>query len=81
MGVFECCGGNEEFEIEVSGKYISNDDESMIRMALNGTGIIQHLDFAIAEHINAGKLQPILEDWAVSFHGFYICFITGENAL
>ncbi|MCV5366284.1 LysR family transcriptional regulator, partial [Escherichia coli] len=25
-------GGNEEFEIEVSGKYISNDDESMIRM-------------------------------------------------
>ncbi len=38
-------GGNEEFEIEVSGKYISNDDESMIRMALNGTGIIQHLDF------------------------------------
>ncbi|MFV7997728.1 LysR substrate-binding domain-containing protein, partial [Escherichia coli] len=65
-------GGNEEFEIEVSGKYISNDDESMIRMALNGTGIIQHLDFAIAEHINAGKLQPILEDWAVSFPGFYI---------
>lgn len=62
----------EEFEIEVSGKYISNDDESMIRMALNGTGIIQHLDFAIAEHINAGKLQPILEDWAVSFPGFYI---------
>ena len=51
---------------------ISNDDESMIRMALNGTGIIQHLDFAIAEHINAGKLQPILEDWAVSFPGFYI---------
>lgn len=46
-------------------------------MALNGTGIIQHLDFAIAEHINAGKLQPILEDWAVSFHGFlYLCFIT-----
>ncbi len=42
----------------------------MIRMALNGTGIIQHLDFAIAEHINAGKLQPILEDWAV--FGFYI---------
>lgn len=70
MGVFECCGGNEEFEIEVSGKYISNDDESMIRMALNGTGIIQHLDFAIAEHINAGKLQPILEDWAVSFLDF-----------
>lgn len=74
--------GNEEFEIEVSGKYISNDDESMIRMALNGTGIIQHLDFAIAEHINAGKLQPILEDWAVSFPRIlYLCFITGENAL
>lgn len=74
MGVFECCGGNEEFEIEVSGKYISNDDESMIRMALNGTGIIQHLDFAIAEHINAGKLQPILEDWAVSFLDFIYMF-------
>lgn len=80
MGVFECCGGNEEFEIEVSGKYISNDDESMIRMALNGTGIIQHL---ILQSLNISmcKLQPILEDWAVSFPGFYICFISGENAL
>lgn len=49
----------------------------MIRMALNGTGIIQHLDFAIAEHINAGKLQPILEDWAVSFLDFIYMFHHG----
>ncbi|EPI8974887.1 LysR substrate-binding domain-containing protein [Escherichia albertii] len=65
-------GNNEKFEIEASGRYIANDDESMIRMAINGAGIIQHLDFAIAEQIDAGKLQPILQDWAVSFPGFYI---------
>ncbi|WDC22266.1 LysR family transcriptional regulator [Escherichia albertii] len=65
-------GNNEKFEIEASGRYIANDDESMIRMAINGAGIIQHLDFAIAEQIDAGKLQPILQDWSVSFPGFYI---------
>ncbi len=64
-------GGNEEFEIEVSGKYISNDDESMIRMALNGTGIIQHLDFAIAEHINADSYSRFLR-LGRFISGFYI---------
>lgn len=63
---------NEEFEIEVSGGYVTNDDESMIRMAVNGTGIIQHLDFAITEQINKGQLQQILEDWSTSFPGFYL---------
>lgn len=71
-------GGNEEFETEVS-EYISNDGESMIQMALNGTGIIQHLDFAIAEHINAGKLRRFLRSWAVSFLDFIYMF--RQNAL
>lgn len=63
---------DEEFELEVSGGYITNDDESMIRVALNGTGIIQHLDFAIAEHIRKGQLQPVLQNWSISFPGFYL---------
>ena len=63
---------NEEFELEVSGGYITNDDESMIRVAVNGTGIIQHLDFAISDFINKGLLQPILQDWSISFPGFYL---------
>ncbi len=63
---------HESFEIEVPGRCITNDDESMIRGALNGTGIIQNLEFALIEYINEGKLQPILEDWSVSFPGFYL---------
>ena len=63
---------NEEFELEVSGGYVSNDDESMIRMAINGVGIIQHLDFAIEEHISKKQLQQILPNWSISFPGFYL---------
>ena len=63
---------NEEFEIEVSGGYVTNDDESMIRMAVNGTGIIQHLDFAITKQIIKGQIQQMLEDWSTSFPGFYL---------
>lgn len=44
----------------------------MIRMAINRTGIIQHLEVAITEQINKGQLQQILEDWSTSFPGFYL---------
>lgn len=44
----------------------------MIRMSINRTGIIQHLEVAITEQINKGQLQQILEDWSTSFPGFYL---------
>lgn len=44
----------------------------MIRMAINRTGIIQHLEVAITEQINKGQLQQILEDRSTSFPGFYL---------
>ena len=73
MGSFSnVVGGNEEFEIEVSGKYISNDDESMIRMALNGTGIIQHLDLQSLNISMRASYSRFLRIGPFSFPGFYI---------
>ena len=52
--------------------HTTNDDESMIRVALHGVGIIQHLDIAVNEYIAKGTLQQILEGWCTSFSGFYL---------
>lgn len=63
-------------EIEVPGKYISNDDESMIRL-LNEMGIIQH---SILQSLNISRGHVTADSEIGPFIGFYICFITGENA-
>lgn len=60
------------FEIEPQGSLVTNDDESMIRAALLGTGLVQHLDIAVRRHVSDGSLIRVLRPWCKPFAGFYL---------
>ena len=46
--------------IEVGGNVSANNAENVLQMALLGVGIVRLGDLVIAEHVNAGRLVPIL---------------------
>ncbi len=46
--------------IEVGGNLAANNAENVLQMALLGLGIVRLGDLVIAEHVNAGRLMPIL---------------------
>lgn len=66
-------------EFEPIGNAIFNDDENMIKAALNGVGLMKHLDLCIEPHLNEGRLVKVLEDWSQSFPGFYLYVSSREN--
>lgn len=60
------------FVVEPQGSVITNDDDGMIRAALQGVGLMQHLELAVREHLNDGTLVRVLQPWCKPFAGFYL---------
>lgn len=60
------------FNVEPSGGITTNDDDSMIRCALQNVGLVQHIDIAVREQLKSGELVRVLEQWCKPFAGFYI---------
>lgn len=66
-------------EVLPNGNLITNDDEGMIRSALNNIGLIQHINFAVQSHIDSGALVRVLERWCNPFQGFFLYISSREN--
>src|SRR3546814_4079579 len=58
-----------------SSDVCSSDLKDMdIRATLLGLGIGFPAEHAVAEHIAAGRLVPMLQAWSAPFPGFFLCY-------
>lgn len=64
--------GGRDFSVETKGTFITNDDEGMLRAALQGFGLIQHIDLAVRSHLAGGTLVRVLQRFCPPFPGFYL---------
>jgi DNA-binding transcriptional LysR family regulator len=55
----------------VSGRLIFNSSELIVAAALRGYGLAWVPLDAVQEHIAAGRLVPVLEEWAATFAGYH----------
>lgn len=62
------------FEVTVGGPLIVNDKEMAMAAALAGVGIAFCVEDAVAAHIAAGRLVPLLEPWSEAFPGLFLCY-------
>lgn len=65
-------GGAHDFTVVPAGRFITNDDDGMIRAALQGAGLMQHIDIAVRPHLESGALVRVLQAWCKPFAGFYL---------
>lgn len=65
-------GTQPHFTLPVSGRFISNDDQSMIRAALRGLGLMQIVDIAVQGELADGRLVRVLSEWRHRFSGFHL---------
>lgn len=68
-----------EFTVVHQGNYITNDDLTMVNAALNGIGLVQHLDLAVNRYIADGSLVRVLNEWCPPMAGFYLYIPTREQ--
>ena len=69
----------QHFTQAVTGNLITNDDEGMTRAALQGLGLIQHIDIAIHRYLADGRLMRVLREWTHTQAGFYLYTPTREQ--
>ncbi|QKE40617.1 MAG: LysR family transcriptional regulator [Ferrovum myxofaciens] len=70
----------QKIEIAVDGPLIVNDVDLMIKAAKEGVGIGYVLEAYIAEDIRSGLLVPILTDWSLPYHSYYL-YYAGRHQL
>ncbi|HYQ18662.1 MAG TPA: LysR family transcriptional regulator [Polyangiaceae bacterium] len=64
----------QALEVEPVGSVAVNDVDVMIGAALDGAGLALTLENHVAEHIRAGRLVRVLEDWCQPFPGFFLYY-------
>lgn len=71
---WEFCARGRWFEIDVDGPLVSNDNPLTVRAALDGIGLLHTLDFYVRDHLDAGRLECVLESWLPPYDGCYLYY-------
>lgn len=64
----------EEFEIAVRGRVIANDTPTLMRCAVDGLGLVSHLESVVRPWIERGEVRTVLDEFSVGTPGFYLYF-------
>lgn len=64
----------KSLQINVNGRLVVNDIELSIRAVLDGVGLAYLLYDYIGQHVEEGRLVPLLEDWSPPLSGFYLYY-------
>jgi DNA-binding transcriptional LysR family regulator len=66
-------GGSET--VAVRGNFRVNNAEAMLAAAINGLGVIMLTSFTVGPAIAAGRLEPVLQDYASSSTDVYALYL------
>jgi DNA-binding transcriptional LysR family regulator len=69
----------ESLALDVPGTLILDESDLMLQAALAGHGLAYLSDYAIAEHLASGQLEPILEDWSPAYPGLCLYYPSRRN--
>lgn len=61
----------QELKVRVDGQWTFNGSASILRAALAGAGLAFLPETMVLEHIAAGRLRRVLDDWCDVFEGYY----------
>ena len=64
----------EKIEVAVDGPLITTDIDLIVRAALDGVGICYMAESYMAPDLAAGRLVPLLQDWAPHYDGYHIFY-------
>ncbi|MEX5744562.1 LysR family transcriptional regulator [Massilia sp. X63] len=72
--------GGEDIEARVRGQAVFNDVKQHLAAALSGNGLAFLPDELVAQHIRAGRLVSVMEDWCPRFPGLHAFYPSRRNS-
>jgi DNA-binding transcriptional LysR family regulator len=70
----------ESLALDVPGTLTLDESDLMLQAALAGQGLAYLTDDAVAEHVAAGRLIPVLADWSPAYPGLCLYYPSRRNA-
>ncbi|MBC7144397.1 MAG: LysR family transcriptional regulator [Thioclava marina] len=64
----------KELRVRVEGRLTLNDEATIVAAALDGVGIAYVPEDMVAEHLESGALELLLDDWSPRFAGYHIYY-------
>ena len=61
-------------KLRVTGQWVFNNSSSMVRAALADHGLAFVPEDMVLEHIAAGRLVRVLDDWCAPYQGYYLYY-------
>ena len=58
----------------MSGQWVFNNSSSIVRAALAGEGLAYVPEDMVLEHIAAGRLVRVLDDWCQPYPGYHLYY-------
>lgn len=72
--------GRREVQVRVSGQLVFNSTYQMLDACLEGFGIAYVPKVLVEEHVRAGRLVWVLEDWFPTYLGFHLYYPSRRQA-
>jgi len=66
--------GGRELKVRIDGQLIFNGTNQMLNAALAGFGLAYVPEDLITQHVAAGRLRRVLEDWCQPFPGYHLYY-------
>jgi DNA-binding transcriptional LysR family regulator len=64
----------------VTGRLVFNSSDMIVAAALAGYGLAWVPDDTVAEHITAGRLVSVLDDWSQTFSGYHLYYASRSSS-
>ncbi len=64
----------KNINVRVTGRLVFNSTDMIVAAALAGHGLAWVPDDSVSEHIAAGRLVAVLDDWMQSFPGYHLYY-------
>ena len=71
----------EAFQVEVSGTLAVDDTRLMLRAALDGVGLAFVYECLVADHLAAGRLIQVLDEWCSVEPRFFLYYAGADRSL
>ena len=79
QGLWKFTRGNKGFTVKVRGALSSNDGEVALKWALDGHGVVMRAEWDLAKYIRSGRLELLLEDYALPPADIYAVYPERHN--
>jgi DNA-binding transcriptional LysR family regulator len=66
--------GKREIQVRVEGQVVFNGSYQILNAALTGSGLAFMPEDLAAAHVEAGRLQYVMEDWFPTFPGLHVYY-------